>query len=91
MCSQQVITKLLLIQGVWTWNDGRRFEGLFDKDFPVEGVLTEDKAGVLRTQSVQWDRVTHCMVSCMSYLGCVCVCVCVSACMCVRVCVCACV
>jgi len=49
-------------EGVWTWNDGRRFEGLFDKDFPVEGVLTEDKAGILRTQSVQWDRVTHCMI-----------------------------
>merc|ERR1712216_800487 len=49
-------------EGVWTWSDGRRFEGLFDKDFPVEGILTEDRDGVQRTQSVQWDRKTRCMV-----------------------------
>ena len=26
-------------QGVWTWSDGRRFEGLFQEDVPVEGVI----------------------------------------------------
>lgn len=49
-------------QGVWTWNDGRQFQGLFDRDFPVEGLMTCEVNGTSRTQSVQWDRHTRCMV-----------------------------
>jgi hypothetical protein len=46
-------------QGVWTWRDGRRFEGLFSKDHPVEGVLNYEGA----SRNVTWDTRTGTFVT----------------------------
>jgi hypothetical protein len=46
-------------QGVWTWRDGRRFEGLFAKDHPIEGILNYEGA----SRHVTWDMKTGTFVS----------------------------
>ena len=37
--------------GVWTWRDGRQFQGDFKRDHPVEGVLTHEGTD----RFVRWD------------------------------------
>jgi hypothetical protein len=46
-------------EGVWTWRDGRRFCGLFQKDHPVGGDLNYEGA----TRQVMWDVKTGTFVS----------------------------
>jgi len=46
-------------QGVWIWRDKRRFEGLFAKDHPVEGILDFDGA----SRNMSWDTRTGTFVS----------------------------